>query len=397
MLLIQCDTKTNWHENFREKDKSPFGTYIIHNEVEEIIDDSELIYLKKNIYDYIKEDYEYDFLVNYVCVKSNANKLKDKVLGELLSFVSDGNNAFISLNYFNDDIKKALEFTTINLDSTSYNIADLKELNGDLYLENNELSNISHSYNFDRNIRRNYFESYNSETTVVLGTQMIENEKQPNFLKVYYGDGVIFLHTQPITFTNYFLLKNKESYTENVFSYMPNRNILWDPQVKYSNYTNNNEENKPSIFNFFWSNPSLKWALYVGFFGLILFMIFNARRKQRSIPIITSLKNSTVEFTHTIANLYLKEQDYKNAVDKKIKYFLEKVRTKYYVDTNNLNKPFIEKLAIKSGNRVDATRYLVNTIKSLNKKHECSEIELIRLNNLIEIFLNKNNNGRESK
>ena len=126
-------------------------------------------------------------------------------------------------------------------------------------------------------------------------------------------------------------------------------------------------------------------------------MIFNARRKQRAIPIITPLKNSTVEFAHTIANLYLKEQDYKNAVDKKIKYFLERVRTKYYVNTNNLNNSFIEKLALKSGNRVDTTRYIVNTIKSLNNKHECSEIELIRLNNLIENFLNNNKNGRESK
>ena len=45
------------------------------------------------------------------------------------------------------------------------------------------------------------------------------------------------------------------------------------------------------------------------FFSLLLFMRFNARRKQRPIPIIEPLKNSTVEFTHTIANLYLKEKE----------------------------------------------------------------------------------------
>ena len=87
--------------------------------------------------------------------------------------------------------------------------------------------------------------------------------------------------------------------------------------------------------------------------------------------------------------MYLKEQDHKNLVDKKIAYFLEKVRSKYLLSTSNLNSDFIEKLASKSGNELQKTKYLINTIITLNKRAECSEEELVVLHKMIENFLNK--------
>ena len=115
-------------------------------------------------------------------------------------------------------------------------------------------------------------------------------------------------------------------------------------------------------------------------------MIFNARRKQRPIPIIEPSKNSTVEFTQTISNLYLKNDNHKSLVDKKILFFFEKVRTRYLIDTNNLNKEFIEKLALKSGNKLQNTKYLINSIIALNKKLECTEEDLTVLNKMIDNF-----------
>ena len=54
LLLTGC--KTDWSENFSEKKKSPFGTYILHNEVSELFDDSEVTLLKKNIHDYLNTE-----------------------------------------------------------------------------------------------------------------------------------------------------------------------------------------------------------------------------------------------------------------------------------------------------------------------------------------------------
>ena len=54
-------------------------------------------------------------------------------------------------------------------------------------------------------------------------------------------------------------------------------------------------------------------------------MIFNAKRRQRVVPIINPLPNTTLDFTKTIGNLYYQEGNHQNIVDKKIIYFLEKI------------------------------------------------------------------------
>ena len=388
LQLTSCK-KTNWNENYREKEKSPFGTYIIYNEAKTLFKNEEIVYLKQNIYDYLFDNYNTTSanFGTYICIKNNAYKLTKDGVKDLLSFVNDGNNAFISLNEFSDDLKEQLEFTTNNLDKNINSIKALKALKGEYSLEHKGFEN--EVFTLDRNSKRHYFISYNKNKTIVLGTTKIDGEKLPNFLKIYHGEGAIYIHTNPIVFTNYYLLKNKESYTEKVFSYLPNNTVYWDPQIKKSIYSNKKDEDNTSVFKYFLQHETLTWFLIVSSAGILLFMLFNARRKQRAIPIIKPLENTTVAFTQTISSLYLKEEDHKNLADKKIAYFLEKVRTKYLLNTNNLNQNFIQILASKSGNKIQNTKYLVNTIITLNNKSECSKEELLVLHKMIEKFFNK--------
>ena len=384
--LIGCN-KTDWTENFKEKEKSPFGNYIIYNEAKELFKDNQVTLLKQNIYDHLLFNSVIDSakLQNYVCIKHSGYKLTNNSVSELLSFVSKGNNVFLAFNNFKDSLQSSLKFTTNNLDKSAYSIKALKKLKGTFELKNPQFSKTT--FSFDRNIRRNYFLKYNENSTSVLGTMEVDGENVPNFIKIHHGKGAFYLHTQPIAFTNYYLLNGNEEYAANVLSYLPKNDIIWDPHIKSSKYADKKEDDN-NVFKFFLKHETLTWFLFVSLIGLLLFMLFNARRKQRPIPVIEPLKNSTVAFTQTIANLYLKEQDHKNLVDKKIAYFLEKVRTKFLLDTTNLNADFIEKLAAKSGNELQRTKYLVNTIITLNKRAECSEEELIVLHKMIENFLN---------
>lgn len=394
LLFTQC-VKTSWYENYREKEKSPFGTYIIYNEAKDLFNNNEVELLKSNIYDYLIKNYQYqekEGFGNYICIKYNAKKLTQAGVQEILNFVYDGNNAFLALNDYTYILEDALDFNTKNEDNNIFASENLKQLKGTLHLENTAFK--KQEFSFDRNLRKHYFTRYNEAKTQVLGTQNIDGQDKPVFIKIYYGKGAIYLHTQPIAFTNYYLLKDNYEYAQNVLSYLPDNKILWDPHIRSSKLSDGvGSQDKESVFKFFLQNEPLKWSLYVFLFGLLLFIVFNARRKQRPIPIIEDVKNSTVEFTHTIANLYLKENDNKNLVAKKIQYFLETIRRKYLINTSNLNNDFIEKLALKSGNSIETTNYIVNTIIALNKKYECSQSELHRLNNLIENFFNSKTNG----
>ncbi|WP_334058008.1 hypothetical protein [Polaribacter sp. P097] len=384
LTIFSC-SETNWEENFNYKEKSPFGTYIMHQEINNLFPNDSIINLKKNFRDYLADgNFDSISTQNYVCINYSMNKLEDEGVDSLLSFVSKGNNAFIALEYFSKKFRKKLEFTSNNLSKDSYFYEDLKKLKGQFYLD----SLRTETYNFERNIKRNYFVTYNKNNTSILGFAEIDTELVPNFIRIKHGKGYFYLHTNPIVFTNYYLLKDENSYINQLLSYLPSRNIIWDPQLRYSKNSDNNKDNT-SVFDFFFKHNTLTWFLIVLLAGILLFILFNTKRKQRPIPIIPKLENTTVAFTQTIASLYLKEQNHKNLVDKTIRFFLEKVRTKYLLNTSRLNTEFIKNLASKSGNELANTKYLINTIKTLNKKTECTQEELFVLQKMITKFLKK--------
>ncbi len=398
ITLLGCKKRTNWFENFKEKSKDPFGLHIIYNESSELLDNQKIVLLKENIYDYLSNNYlEVDYNFNYVCIKRNADKITTVGVDELLYYVSEGSTAFFSLNYFNNGLKNALNFQTENLELQetvydTYNPSLLKTYEGELSFTNESFQ--GKSYRYDRNLRRNYFSSYDKKNTVVLGTQKINEKEEPIFLKVYYGKGIIYLHSQPSVFTNYNMLNDNYEYAEKALSYLPSNETYWDPLIRRSKIDssrtdNDGDEDTESVFAFFWRHKSLKWSLYLAFIGLLTFMLFNARRKQRAIPVIDPPRNSTVEFTHTIANLYLLNNDHKDIVNKKIQYFLEKVRSNYYIDTRNLNSEFINRLAAKSGNDIKTTKRLINYIIELDKKSYCTQEELMSLHKMIDNFLKR--------
>ena len=137
---------------------------------------------------------------------------------------------------------------------------------------------------------------------------------------------------------------------------------------------------------FILQNQALKWAFYVALVSLILFVIFRGKHTQRIIPVVEPLKNATLDFTKTIGDLYYQHGDFTNIITNKIQYFLEQIRSKYYLNTNELSEGFISKLAIKSSNKKEDAKALIDYIVYLKSKSNHTEKDLIQLNKLIESF-----------
>ncbi len=113
-------------------------------------------------------------------------------------------------------------------------------------------------------------------------------------------------------------------------------------------------------------------------------MIFNAKRRQRIIPIKEPVKNTTVDFTKTIGNLYFQEKNHQNIAEKKIVFLLEKIRNEYYIDTFNLDETFINRLHQKSGKDKKIIENVVQLIKKIRNQSQTTEKELIIFNELLE-------------
>jgi len=128
----------------------------------------------------------------------------------------------------------------------------------------------------------------------------------------------------------------------------------------------------------------MTWLLFV--YGMLLYLLFNAKRHQRIVPVVKPLKNTTVEFVQTIGNLYFQEGSTSNILGKKIIYFLDRVRHRYYLDTSKLDDNFALKLQSKSGKDKELIDDILTSIRDFQKLRTAIPTDLIKLNNLIEEF-----------
>jgi hypothetical protein len=134
------------------------------------------------------------------------------------------------------------------------------------------------------------------------------------------------------------------------------------------------------------SRPELKWAYIVSLVSIILFMLFQSKRRQRLIPVISTPVNNTVDFVETVSYVYFNQRNHRNIALKKLTYLFDHIRTKFYLNTLIIDDDFTEKLTHKSGMPMADTRDLVALIQYVRSQEQISDQHLIRLNNLIEEF-----------
>ena len=118
-------------------------------------------------------------------------------------------------------------------------------------------------------------------------------------------------------------------------------------------------------------HPPLLWAFWLGLIGLLLFIVFNVKRKQRIIDVIKPNINTTVTFTETVGRLYLQKKNNNHIAEKMITYFYEHIRNKYFISTAKINDEFINSLAGKSGMPKEKTQHLFALIQRVQSGEEC--------------------------
>lgn len=369
----------DWTLSFGIKDKIPFGLYVFDQEFPKIFKNYKITKITKTPYEFLDPLFDQDSEVQDYTVKGtfvsicNENLIDNESANELLSFASRGNTVFLSSKNFSKTI----------LDSLKIKMKEDFEYQDSIY---NWLSNKNFAqkkYNLLEGLGTTYFSKIDTLKTAVLGFQTGDTSRV-NFIKVPYYKGNFVLHTQPAAFSNFHLLKkNHAEYAQNLLAYVPKAAIFW--YVKDQNGTLISD----SPFRFILSQPALKWAWYLFLIGMLFFMVFNAKRRQRIVPIQKKLSNSTLDFAKTIGNLYFQEGNHRHLIEKKIIYFLEKIRQDYLMETAVLDDFFVRKLAQKSGKNEEIIAKLVAFINQFRKNNfEIVASDLITCNLLIEQFLN---------
>jgi hypothetical protein len=236
-------------------------------------------------------------------------------------------------------------------------------------------------YDFQRLFQNTSFFEFDSLTasTTVLGRNSLGG---PDFIRAGFGDGAFYLHLQPLAFSNYCVLNDTTSdYAFKALSYLPaGRKVIWDE------YAARGREGESSILRVVMDRAALRWAYYIAIFGILLFVIFEGKRRQRVIPVIKPVQNTTLEFVNTVSRLYFQKQDHTGIAHKKIVFFLEHIRTQYHLPTGKLDGDFAEALSHKSGYPPEKARYLTWKLRHTADAGSITAEELLKLNDEIEDF-----------
>ena len=354
----------DWSPNFSISKKSPYGTYIIKDALPYLFPEGKVSFARMSVREQLRVD-STPFLKTYFFV-SPFFKIVPGDLEAVLEEVEDGGALFISAEFIPDTLYSYV------------GVSGMKRIqNWKDYLRGFE----DKGYRF-RSTHR-YFELKESFDGEVLG--YVDTIKNPNFIRMNYGKGVIYLHSNPMAFTNFFLLDSMNGdYYQKALSFLPpDANVVWDEYLK------SGAEGQQTLFRVIFRYPALKWAYILLILGAILYVLFRTKREQRPIPEIRPLENRTLEFVSVVSSLYYKQRDHVAIANKRINSFLEEVRYNYKLRTEELDSSFIDLLSERSGVARGSVEGLIFLIIRIRKTEHVDEDQLRELVRYIELFKTK--------
>lgn len=362
----------NWELSFSGYKKSPYGCKVVKDLLHVIFPDKDIHVNTGSYYITLQDSVSQSNLI----IISDHFSPDDLDMNTLLGFVAQGNNLFISSLSFPKKLRDTLQFET---KESVFDTTLLKR-----YTERMRLSYTTGKedsvFTFPRRMPDHYFETLNKSTSVILGS---DRAGRPGFIQTRFGKGKIYLHCQPLAFTNYHLLYGNYQYACLALSVLPIRNTIWDQYYKPDRLVDT------SPVRYVLSQAPLRSAYYAILITLLIYMIFGSRRKQRPVPVIQPLQNTSLNFIRSVGMLYFKSQNHADLAKKKIMYFNEFIRNRYH-----LQQPFNEEeqiliLSRKSGVEQGFISKLLQVTGNWEQKNTVDRHELSELNIMIEEFYKK--------
>jgi hypothetical protein len=175
------------------------------------------------------------------------------------------------------------------------------------------------------------------------------------------------------------LTGNNYQYALGLLSYLPSEPdaVYWDEF--YRRNLHRGPEDR-SILSAILSIPALRWAFWILIALCALAILTNIFRRQRMIPLRVPNRNTTVEFTQTIARLYYNKKDNRNIALKMIQHFMEHIRSQYYIPHQKLDNEFAAVLSGKTNQPVEKAAQLVQQMAAIQNGAAVSDEVLLDLN-----------------
>ncbi len=359
---------TDWSPSYLASDKIPFGTYILNQRIADLLPQTKIRRVETAIYNSLKEKPAGS---STLFVIASTFKIDTIDFREMVRYMQAGNHVFIAASQFEGIFADTLKLYVRN----------------DFYLKSrakfpinfvNPLLKRDVDYYFDKGIGGRYFETIDTAKAIVLGEK---DNYSANYVQYKFGKGSLFVMPNPQLLTNYSILQEDGmDYVAKTLSYLPQtETLIWN-----ENFLKPKEEGKElSVFLKF---EQFKWAYYIALGSLFIFVLFEIKRRQRVIPVIEPLKNTSVQFTETVGRVYYQQRNNRDIAEKKVAYLLAAIRNKYRLKAIDFDNELKEMLIKVSGVNATTIQELHAEVILLRQGYTVTDADLINLNKKIEQF-----------
>ncbi|WP_440133225.1 DUF4350 domain-containing protein [Chitinophaga sancti] len=365
-------------QTFSNKDKDPGGCYVMFESLPSFYDGGHPSVVSKPFALSAKKDATLrsgEGVIYYLVAKRLFTTVED--VDSMMEFVNRGNQLFIA----------SIDLDSVLLSRLYTKMADRYPSNifGRLRTEEHFVNPAlapDTVYARDSIPEGRYFTRLDTARTTILGT---DRWNRPNFVRIEVGKGQVFLLLQPSMLTNYFLMYKKNlNSLEKVAAYTYGYSaVYWDEFYKYHEYPQKGEFSQWSVLMRY---PALRWALWLLVLLMLLYALFESKRRQRIIPDKEVLTNNSLEFVEALGQLYYQQHNNVNLVRKITLQWQEFIRTKYYLNTNSMDDEFIRRLSHKAGVPLAEVEGIIDSIHFILLADKVSDATLKDFYSKIQAF-----------
>ena len=322
LLTLYGCPGTSWYPSYRHTGKQPYDLYALY----ELMDARpEGLTLLADTTDLSALDSVTG--TNYVFI-GHSPFYRERAVTALLDYVERGNTAFLAAN----EIPEDLAYHLFGDDCYYDNFEELGYYDTDRFPATLIDSAVAYQYPAGDSfhlvcVRYHEPSAFNLRTVneALLCDETLDNQVLGvldthgiNYLRLGWGEGNFYFHSNPLFFTNWFLLDSLEDrYAAAMLAPLREGPVYWDEYHRAfrrdpAEPTQGPQREYTGGRNLLSGNPTLRYILerrelalawYTLLAGVFLFVIFRGRRRQRIIPIIPQRENSSRRFIDTISRL----------------------------------------------------------------------------------------------
>ncbi len=367
----------DWTPTFHNQQDIPFGTELLHELIPDLFEGQSVESVFRTVYELV----ELDSIDENILIVAEGFACDKNDLKSILSYVSQGHSMLIGAYEFEGALADSLKLTTQeNISFSSLDVPSLEKiLGGDDQEVITFRDEIETKLDVPFLVAASYFDQIENEALEVVATN---STNDPVILKYAVGEGAIYLTTMPLAFTNYMAInENARPLTEALLSLLPaNTPIL------HNEYYQLGRLESQTPLRVLLSNPALRTATYITLITFLLLIVFDSKRKQRVIPVIAALRNTSLEFAGTLGQLYYRQSDHNKLAKKRMKYWIDHINRNYNLRPGELDKEFRQELEKKSGASEQVCRTLVEHFRKVEAGGAVPAEELVSIEKTLNEF-----------